>query len=124
MPTSLPLQQQLDASQAQVDLAAGHFGLGFWQWNVSNGLLCADRHTAEAFGMDPAGVPVAEALARLVHPDDYTEVRSTFEKAAAGRETSHRARLVRPDGSIHHLELRVQPMHDADGRVSAVLAVT
>jgi two-component system sensor histidine kinase/response regulator len=59
-----------------------------------------------------------------VHPEDLAGVRAAFEQARAGSESSHCGRLVWPDGSVHHLELRAQPMRDAEGKVSAVLAVT
>jgi two-component system sensor histidine kinase/response regulator len=111
-------------SAPHVDLAAGHFGLGFWQWNVPNDRLTADRHTAQVYGIDPAGEGMTQALARLVHPEDLAGVQAAFEQARAGRESSHRGRLVRPDGSVHHLELRAQPMFDAGGKVCEVLAVT
>ena len=121
---SHPLQQQLDFCLGQVELAAAQFGLGFWQWDLTNDRLRVDRHTCHLYGLDPAGAPAAAVLPRLVHPDDLAAVRAAIEAtAASGRDGSYRGRMIRPDGSIHPLELRFKPGRDADGTVRHVLAV-
>ncbi|MFB6196517.1 MAG: sensor histidine kinase [Haloplanus sp.] len=78
------------------------------------------------------GRPVEEvrddfsALFDGIHPDDVDRVRAVIEDEglAGGDPETLEHRVVRPDGEIRWVEVRVVPVHDDDGDLTEVVGVT
>ncbi len=94
--------------------------LGFWDYDFA-----ADRYewSEEIWtmaGRPPGSLDLRDPEARICvyHPEDRAERRRIWrEMLARGRPFEHRARMLRPDGTVVHTLTRGVPQCDARGRV-------
>ncbi len=73
------------------------------------------------------GASPASAIANIgiwndsIHPEDrVARARSLERVVGKGERTTHRYRIVRPDGSVREIRDTVFPMPDTDGRIGAI----
>jgi PAS domain S-box-containing protein len=77
--------------------------------NVLN--LTMSDQALEIFGIEPQSDPRAQLMAALeqIHPDDRTRVRELWRNTLqAGTEHTIEYRIVRPDGTLAHVQAREQ----------------
>jgi PAS domain S-box-containing protein len=69
------------------------------------------------WGLDPLrGLPSREALLRQIHPDDRDKVHSEIEAALSDKtDFALEFRVIRPDGTVRHLQATGHPLVAADG---------
>jgi len=127
---ALQLQQQAAHVQALLDrLSVASKAAGFSPWEIdlrTSKYLWADNRL-QGFGF--SDVPLedyGEAIARVMHPDDFAEIRRLREEAVAnGLQTySYRYRLLRPDGMERHFESFVHLVRDESGVAVRMLGAT
>ncbi len=72
---------------------------------------------AGVFGLTPEQVLAdPESLLRLVHPNDVATLKSAFRPAALhGKPTELENRIVRPDGQVRWVWIRIWPILEPDG---------
>lgn len=77
------------------------------------------------FGLDPkATVPSLETYLSLVHPEDQERVRAlVFAALEAGRDMNYEHRILRPDGTIRTILVRISTQPGADGSARGLLGV-
>ena len=76
------------------------------------------------WGLDPQqGLPARETLVQRIHPDDRDRVDAELQAALSeNRGYAVECRIVRPDGTVRHLEATGHPLLSADGNVVEMLA--
>ena len=76
------------------------------------------------WGLDPQqGLPARETLVQRIHPDDRDRVDAGIQAALSEkRGYAVECRIVRPDGTVRHLEATGHPLLSADGNVVEMLA--
>jgi two-component sensor histidine kinase/PAS domain-containing protein len=95
-------EAELRESDARLRLALEAAGFGRWEVNLRTGLASrVGRVVPPRPGLGLEGYPLEGFLQRVVHPDDISQVRSSFEALAAGRSDRHRVeyRVRTPDDS-------------------------
>jgi diguanylate cyclase (GGDEF)-like protein/PAS domain S-box-containing protein len=101
--------------------------LGSFEHLLADGTLICSDELYRIAGIEP-GTPLhAGTLATMVHPDDLALTRTARDRAAAGEgPVDYTCRLVRPDGDVRYVSVRVHLRHDDSGRriVGTVLDVT
>ena len=58
-----------------------------------------------------------EVWQRLVHPDDASEMADMYDELASGHPVEREFRIVRPDGQLRWIGLKVKPTTDETGTV-------
>jgi PAS domain S-box-containing protein len=103
-------------AKAQQIAHLGSFELGV-PWSSNN---YRSEITLEILGLDAsqATIDQDEYIARVVHPEDRERYRQVLESAlGASAAFDFEYRVVRPDGSIRHVQSIGEPVLDAEGRV-------
>ena len=103
-------RQALASSRERLDVALDTGLIGFFDWDVANGLTRGDLRTASFYGMDAArlvaGVPTAE-LGDNIHPADLAAARRTAMQAAArSQDLLQSFRVIAADGDTRWLLVR------------------
>ncbi|WP_028484743.1 PAS domain-containing protein [Thioalkalivibrio sp. ALE17] len=92
--------------------------LGNWRADLVSGELFWSDEIYRIFGHEPGSItPSVDVFYAAVHPDDLQRVRDdVLEAERTGRhDVVHR--IVRPDGSIRHVNELAQAETDADGNL-------
>ena len=85
----------------------------------AKGSVYLSEESYRIWGLDPvAGLPSRETLLQRVHPDDRARVDAETQRALSEkRDYVIEFRIVRPDGTIRHLEATGHPLLSSDGAV-------
>ncbi|MDP9333399.1 MAG: SpoIIE family protein phosphatase [Actinomycetota bacterium] len=119
----IALPQAMDAQRLRLALGAGR--MGTWRWDLAKGKVDWDEQLEALFGLAPGSFDGSMAMYRgLFHPDDRERAMATVNDGMA-RDVAWRFdhRVVWPDGSVHWLEGRGEPVHDARGAIIGAAGV-
>jgi PAS domain S-box-containing protein len=114
----------VEGLRLRIALDAGD--MGTWTWDRDSGLVEWDERLEALFGLARGGFAgTFDAWAALLHPEDRDRVLAAVD-AAVQRVEPFRFdhRVVWPDGSVHWLEGRGEPVVDRNGRVVGAAGVT
>jgi PAS domain S-box-containing protein len=106
--------------QASLETAQRIAHLGSWEWNVQRNEVYWSPETFRILGLAPdAATPSMDRFLAQVHPQD----RATAEQAISdlvrtGEFSGQLVRVVRPDGSVRHVQLQGLGAFDARGAVN------
>lgn len=119
-------EREMALSHERLALAKEIAGLGVWEVLIDEGRVLLDSRVQDIHGLD-GGADWAwpEAMERLIHPEDRARLKAIFDAAIArgdGYETE--LRILRPDGSIGHVQAAARVLTDDDGTPVRVLGVT
>jgi PAS domain S-box-containing protein len=120
----IALPQVMDGVRLQLALGAGQ--MGTWSWDLTTGAVHWDEQLEVLFGLEPGTFDGSMAMYRsLFHPDDRERAIATVNDGMA-RDTAWRFdhRVVWRDGSVHWLEGRGEPVHDANGSIVGATGVS
>jgi len=115
--------QAMDAERLRLALGAGR--MGTWRWDLTKGRVDLDEQLEALFGLAPGSFDGSMAMYRgLFHPEDRDRAIGTVNDGMA-RDVAWRFdhRVVWPDGSVHWLEGRGEPVHDATGAIIGAAGV-
>ncbi|MBC1220117.1 EAL domain-containing protein [Nostoc sp. UCD121] len=104
--------------------------LGSWEWYLESQKQIWSAETFRIFGLNPAeSVPTQAIFLQMLHPEDRPVLqRHLLQAIAKGIPFNLEYRIVRPDGSLRHLELRVEVAYDTHGKTirlyGAILDIT
>ncbi len=108
-----------EASLAQAQRIAR---LGNWELEVETDQLFWSAETYRIFGLEPQELETpVEGFLDMVHPDDLTRVRDTWNRALRDRhpyDIVHR--IVRADGAVRHVHQQSETTYDDHGRPKKV----
>ncbi|MDX6583022.1 MAG: hypothetical protein QOI10_2206 [Solirubrobacterales bacterium] len=98
-------------------------GVGTWAWSPDTGEVVWSPNMLRIFGLDPeAGTPSMERLVELVHPDDRELQAHEMERVRNGaRDQDFHVRIVRPDGTLRHLDATIVETQGGNGRPRRVV---
>ena len=107
----------LRSSQASLAAAQRVNQVGSWELDLQQQTFQGFEETLANFGIDPdrSQVPLSH-WENLLHPDDRLLWQTTIEQASQSQQCFQLdLRLGRPDGSLRYLELRGEPLLNAEG---------
>ncbi|MDZ8053706.1 MAG: PAS domain-containing protein [Aulosira sp. ZfuVER01] len=112
-------EEKISQSEAQLATAQQIAHVGSWELNVQT----HDRHwsaeTFRIFGLDPSqSEPTTAEFFQMIHPEDRAAVQTQQQQAIAHKiPFNFEYRIIRPDGSVRHVESRAELIHDSQGQV-------
>ena len=92
-------------------------GLGCFEWDLKSNELTWSDTLCHIYGVDPKTfTPKVDTFLSMVHPEDREKLQRTFEEALANRSSfRNQERIIRPNGSVRHLESFAQVECDENG---------
>jgi PAS domain S-box-containing protein len=110
------LEHQLAAAQKLTHI-------GSWEWVVANGSLRWSDELYRIYGLEPQSREMSiEAFLALVLPADRERVQAAVGHALeTGGRFAHRERILRPDGSVRHLDSVGEAVLDSTGHVLGLI---
>src|SRR5690242_6442597 len=111
--------RDLAKHQATLENAQRIAHLGSWEWDLSRNAIHWSSETYRILGLevDAAGIGF-EPFINLVHPDDRDLVRDAFHGLLkTGKFSGEGVRIVRPDGTLRHIQVQGVGTFDAAGNV-------
>jgi len=111
--------EKLHATSLRLAEAQRLAHLGNWEFDVLTEKISWSEEISRIFGLDPTrSAPTYAEYLQRIHPNDRALVKQTINNAIAqGKSYKIDHRVIRPDGSIRHIECRVQAVLDERGRV-------
>jgi len=99
--------------------------LGSWSWDVAANRVGWSDQLFEIYGVSPESFRgTVEEFMSFVHPDDRAPVAASVAGALkTGKSFSHEERIVRPDGTMRHLQSTGEVIRSANGAALRVLGV-
>ncbi len=97
-------------------------GLGVWSWDPASDQVQWSDGMYALFGVPLHVTPTAELYFSSIHPDDRERVRrGATITLGSDKPANADYRLLRADGSVRHVTMRVEPMRSPDGPVVAFI---
>ncbi|GAB4461341.1 MAG: diguanylate cyclase [Elainellaceae cyanobacterium] len=114
------LTDALASSEARLVEAQSLTHMGNRELDVATQQVTWSTELFHIFGLDPAQpAPTLAENEQQYHPEDQPRLRRILTEAiATGQPFRFQARIVRPDGSIRHIEARGRARLSADGTVA------
>jgi PAS domain S-box-containing protein len=111
-------EEALRQSEARLNEAQRIAHLGSWEWHLSSGSLHWSDEVFRIFGFDrQQQAPSYFRFLMAVHREDRKAIHAVFTRALAGQQDSYlEFRILRPDGSLRHIEGRGSLLRDLQGR--------
>lgn len=114
---------ELQASEEGMRMAQQAAGIASWDWNVATGEVKWHPKGTLVYGRPSSQLTDIESIYSFVHEEDREKLREAFKPALEGQgEIQADFRVIWPDGSIHHLIGRGQPLCDK-GQVTRIVGV-
>jgi PAS domain S-box-containing protein len=110
----------LARSEAYLEEAQRLTGTGAWAWNPGTGVLFWSPEHFRILGLDAHGPPPTyPELLHYIHPEDRQVLQQAFENAVKeAKDYECTFRVVRPDGTIRHINSLAHPRLDPSGAIS------
>ncbi|HEX5376957.1 MAG TPA: PAS domain S-box protein [Phenylobacterium sp.] len=98
-------------------------GLGYWRMDVATQTFSWSPNMFRIYGFKPGAAPPLDAVMDRIHPDDRSSSNLRLDALLSGTTADSVIRIVRPDGTVRHVEGRNACERDADGAVIAIYGV-
>jgi PAS domain S-box-containing protein len=109
--------------QLQTALTAGR--LGSWSLDVEKMVFHASETSRGHFGVAAGNEFSYEDLRRVVHRDDLGQMtRAIQQTLQSGADYVIEYRNIRPDGSVHWVDIRARALRDSVGAVVSLVGVS
>ncbi len=98
--------QQLHMMAQRLAIATRSAGIGIWEYQPPNDTLVWDAQVHQLYGTSAAEFLGTYAdWEKLMHPDDRDRLRELYLSTLSGEDEYHAEfRIIRPDGSLRHIE--------------------
>jgi len=113
-------EEALRESEAYLAEAQRLSHTGSWAFDLaSDKYVYVSEECFRIFGLDPQeGLPIREAVSRLIHPEDWDRVKRDFEKSLREKvDASSDFRIALPDGTMKHIHTIRHPVLNGAGDV-------
>ncbi|WP_035984747.1 PAS domain S-box protein [Leptolyngbya sp. KIOST-1] len=113
-------------SQQQLALAQRVARAGYWEFDVATQALAWSEMNFHNWGLDPTGPPprFSDLLKSLPAEDRDRLTRHIETAIAAGLPYQVDLRPTHPDGSLHYIDVRGNPVFDPQGQVVKLVGVS
>jgi PAS domain S-box-containing protein len=111
-------EAQLRTLSERLKLATATAAIAVWDWNIQTNEVIWDNRMFEIYGLPsvPDGRVTYQIWADRVHPDDLPGQEAALKRTIAEKNHGSREfRIVRPDGSIRHLQAAEAVIADERG---------
>jgi PAS domain S-box-containing protein len=109
--------------ERQLEVAQQITHIGSWEWDARTNAVTWSDELYRIYGLEPRScvITLEFFLARL-HEDDRARVQGLIGEAIQrGERFTYPERIVRPDGSVRHLDTVGEAARDAEGRVVGLI---
>lgn len=112
-------------NERRLSLAVESGKFGVWEWNLKNDSMIWNDRMFEIYGAERASARVgAEKWKACVHPEDRDRVWDEARPANNGKGGFHSEfRIVRPDGTVRHIEANGLIVSDSGGRPETLVCI-
>jgi PAS domain-containing protein len=110
-------QAELEALSMRFGIATRAANAGVWEHRVQTGAIWWNETMYTIYGC-PAGIfqPTLQAAVAMIHPEDLAMAQAAWDNALRESSQLHvQFRIVRPDGSIAHVDSLATAVTDSDG---------
>ncbi|MFQ4138450.1 PAS domain S-box protein [Nodosilinea sp. PGN35] len=116
----------LRQSEQQLALAQRVAQVDYWEFDVASQQVTWSEMTFRNWGLEPApALPTYDELLQRLPPEDRDRLTRCIEVAIAdGIPYQVDLRPIHPDGSVHYLDARGEPVFDDRGRVVRLVGVS
>ena len=106
-------------------IVQGMAHLGTWEWNTRQASVLWSDELYRIFGLTPETYqPTFDGHLMHVHPDDRTRVSELMDGILKNPVPfSHDERILRPDGSVRHLQCWGKPVCGENGKMNQLVGV-
>ena len=96
--------------------------LGVWEVDLATGRIECSPEALRIFGREGVDrTPDRNLFRSTVHPDDLpTHVAAVERAVRTGQGWNNALRILRPDGTLRHLQMRGEVVRDAGGRTTGL----
>jgi PAS domain S-box-containing protein len=117
-------EQALRTREAQLLYAQQLGQMGHWQRDLATNMLVWSDAMYVLWDISPGTPLTHEAAMALIHRDDYAALQAIIDTSIR-EQSPYQAtyRVVRPDGSVRHVQSRGAPILDGQGRIVALFGV-
>ncbi len=118
-------QAELERALERIRLAARAGELGIWEWSIADNRLVWDETMYRLYGIAPERFSGAyDAWCSAVHPEDRLAAETALNEAVAGgADFDPVFRIIRPDGSVRHIQACALVRRDATGKALHVVGI-
>lgn len=111
-------EEALSQISARLELVMRVGGIGVWDYDIQNNILFWDDQMLSIYGIAKENFTgTYQDWKNRLHPDDLERCDREIQMAISGqKEFNTQFRIIRPDGSIHHIKGIAALMHDETGR--------
>jgi PAS domain S-box-containing protein len=109
---------ELRENQMRFDLALRAARAGVWEMNIETGKAVWSHEVGRLLGLDQENLtPTFDLWMKAIHPEDRQSIINTISQTTReAMESNMEFRVCWPDGSIHWLMSRGQPVHNDNGK--------
>ena len=112
------IQLALAESEDLLQQAQAMAHLGHWKVSALDRALQCSPEVYQIFGRDPNTFQLSiVAYLEAVHPDDRTLVNDSLKRSGQTGLFELTHRIIRPDGSVRHLQQQVHSQRNSDGKL-------
>ena len=110
-------ERALRQSSDELATAQRIANLGSWEVDVATGKLQWSEEVYRIFGVSRASFePTPDSMRALVHVDDREHLTGVREQWPGHGQLDYEHRIVRPDGEVRYVNVRVEMVQDPEGR--------
>jgi PAS domain S-box-containing protein len=115
---------ELRTQTERLSLATRVGDIGIWDWNTETNAINWDERMYDIYGVPRAAVIDYDSWAAQVLPADLPQVAASLQQVIA-RQTQEVSefRIIRPDGSLRHVQTAHGVLENRAGRVTRVIGL-
>lgn len=118
-------EERASATQARLRATLKAGGLGYWQLDLSSGVLEASDICKMNFGRSAEQSLTYQELRDAVHPDDRARMAAAVNNTiSTGADYDIQYRIVKPDAEIAWVLIRAQLTADANGQPTHMAGIS
>lgn len=100
-------------NETTLELVEQIANFGIFEWDLTTGRFCCSDQVYKQVGLVPQGNPPSpDWFLHTVHPEDQELLRAKFINPSAAEISETEYRVIRPDGSVVWLHLRIRTVLD------------
>jgi PAS domain S-box-containing protein len=117
------LDEQTAGLERHLAAAQQITNIGSWEWDVASNRVTWTDELYRIYGLEPQSCEITfELFLSKVLPEDREPIQQAVTRALErGERFTYRERIVRPDGSVRHLDTLGDVKRDASGNVRGLI---